>query len=237
MGNRTLIAGSAAVLLVLGYFAYQALSTAPVAPPPPPAAPAGAAGQALPDLEQSDPSLRERIAALGSLPKDWLNVGHIAQRLVAAAHLAARGKLPRESLAFLEPDRRFSVKKSRGAATIATSSYKRYDGVAAAVSSVNADAAATLIKDFSPILSAACEALDAGRCDFRADLIQSSQLLLKTPVPSGPVRVRRNEANWDFVDAELEGLAPTQKVLLRMGPRNEAKVQGKLRELVKALGE
>ena len=39
-----------------------------------------------------------------------------------------------------------------------------------------------------------------------------------------------------MADEKLEDLSDAQKHLLRMGPKNTAKIQGKLREIAKALG-
>jgi hypothetical protein len=40
---------------------------------------------------------------------------------------------------------------------------------------------------------------------------------------------------YEYADPELQELSAGQKMLVRMGPENEAKVKAKLRELKKAL--
>jgi DUF3014 family protein len=41
---------------------------------------------------------------------------------------------------------------------------------------------------------------------------------------------------YAYVDDSLERLSPAQKQLLRMGPKNQATIQAKLREFTLALG-
>ena len=45
----------------------------------------------------------------------------------------------------------------------------------------------------------------------------------------------RNEANWVYMDPELESLTALQKQVLRMGPENAELIQQKARELRGAL--
>ena len=54
---------------------------------------------------------------------------------------------------------------------------------------------------------------------------QALDVLIETPIPSGPVElVEGKGATWAFADPALERLDPAQKQLLRMGPRNAARV-------------
>jgi hypothetical protein len=50
-------------------------------------------------------------------------------------------------------------------------------------------------------------------------------VLISTPIPSGPITVVEGKgATWAFADPALEALTPAQKHLVRMGPRNAARV-------------
>ena len=67
-------------------------------------------------------------------------------------------------------------------------------------------------------------------------------LLLATPEPSGPLRVRLPEIKgplqperpwvlYEFDDTALQALSSGQKTLLRMGPVNQRRLKAKLIEL------
>ena len=59
--------------------------------------------------------------------------------------------------------------------------------------------------------------------------------MLEAPVPTGPVKLVRPKVLYQFADPELEGLSAGQKIMVRMGPENEARVKAKLREIRRAL--
>ena len=56
-------------------------------------------------------------------------------------------------------------------------------------------------------------------------LIRSLDQVLATPQVDGPIAVNRVEAIYKYRDPALEGLAPLQKQLLRMGPGNTAAIK------------
>ena len=52
---------------------------------------------------------------------------------------------------------------------------------------------------------------------------------------AGPVKLVRPKVLYQFADPELEGLSAGQKIMVRMGPENAAKVKAKLREIRREL--
>ncbi len=57
----------------------------------------------------------------------------------------------------------------------------------------------------------------------------------RRPEVAGPVRLIKPEAYYLYADKELEALTAGQKVLLRMGPDNAARVKAKLTAIRDAL--
>ena len=60
--------------------------------------------------------------------------------------------------------------------------------------------------------------------------------LLGAPVVTGDVELELKVLTYEYLDPELEDLSGAQKQLLRAGPINVARIQGKLRKLAFALG-
>ncbi|MCR4295310.1 MAG: DUF3014 domain-containing protein, partial [Elusimicrobia bacterium] len=62
--------------------------------------------------------------------------------------------------------------------------------------------------------------------------------LLAAPPLEGDVALVEGKKGlgWAYADAGLEGRSAAQKQLMRMGPKNQAAVQAKLRALTLALG-
>lgn len=71
--------------------------------------------------------------------------------------------------------------------------------------------------------------------DFTGRLVEVIDELLATPEVAEPYRLVRPEAVYLFADEELEALAAGQKILLRMGSENAARVKAKLSEFRQVL--
>ena len=59
--------------------------------------------------------------------------------------------------------------------------------------------------------------------------------LLSAPDVTGPIALTQPKVLYEFADPQLQELSAGQKILVRMGPDNEAKVKAKLREIRKLL--
>ena len=107
------------------------------------------------------------------------------------------------------------------------------------VDSVNAQAAAALIKGMSPYFQAASRELGTPARDFQATMVKAIQSMLKTPVVERDIPLREKVISYAILpmpDLQLEDLTVAQKHLLRMGPQNTVKIQSKLRDVALALG-
>jgi hypothetical protein len=71
--------------------------------------------------------------------------------------------------------------------------------------------------------------------DFDQRLRSVIDDLLATPEPQRPLRLIKPEAYFLYAEEELESLSAGQKVLLRMGPDNAARVKDRLRAFRDAL--
>jgi hypothetical protein len=219
--------------------AAPAPAAAPAAVPAPPAAPAAPAAPALPSLDDSDAAVRAKASGLSRSPlfASWLKRDSLLRRAAAAVDVLSRGRAPRAGLAFLAPRGAFTVERRGGSLFPSRRSWARWDAAARAASSVDAGAAARLTEGFLPLLDEACREQGCAGT-FREVLIRSIQDLLAAPVPAAPPRLKEAEKGivYEFADPRLERLNGAQKLLIRMGPRNQTAVQAKLRELARALG-
>ncbi|MBI4056632.1 MAG: DUF3014 domain-containing protein [Elusimicrobia bacterium] len=191
-----------------------------------------------PTLEQSDTFIREKSESLSSNPAlaTWLKKDEIIRRITAAVDIIANGKLPRDTIGFLRPHKRFMVKRVGKKLYIDPKSYARYDGIANTIQSLNVPAMVRLFEMLKPVFEQTCREQGCWQNGFQARLVQATQDLLKTPLVQDNIRVRKKVSTYVMMDPTLESLSPPQKALLRMGPKNTAKVQLKLRALAKALG-
>lgn len=233
-----LVVGAAA-----GFYAARTYLAAPERPgvsagaeTAPPALPPG-----MPALEDSDPLLREKAAALSADPAvaEWLKQDALIARLTAAFNRVAHGGTVRDLFSPLAPRGPFRVRTKDGATVADPASYARYDRLAALVASVDSVAAARAFESLEPLFDAAQRALGERETGARRVLLAALRELSEAPRIEGePALVQGKKGlTWVYADAELEALSPARKQLLRLGPRNRAAVQVKARAIALALGE
>jgi hypothetical protein len=212
-------------------------------PPPavaretPPAVPASANTPPLPPLGQMDPFLRTLLGTLSAHPElvRWLATDDLIEQLAFAIDRIATGASPWRQLQVLRPTGSFVARGRTGAQTIDPASYRRFDGLAALVGSLDADRVAQAYGVIRPRLDEAYRALGRGAS---IDLAVSTalQTLIDTPSPGSPIRVGAGRgALYSFADPAIEALPAAQKQLLRMGPDNAARIRSKLQEIHKAI--
>ena len=64
---------------------------------------------------------------------------------------------------------------------------------------------------------------------FNDRLLVAIDDMLQAPEPQGPVAVNQSGTRYLLADAQWQSRSVGQKLLLRMGPSNEAQVKAKLR--------
>lgn len=191
----------------------------------------------LPALGQMDTFLRALLGTLSAHPDfvRWLATDQLIRQMASVIDRVSRGLSPAPVVAVLRPQGDFEV-AGRGPATITAASFRRYDGLAAIVESLNAKAVVESYRTIQPRLDEAYRAL--GRSDAGVDqaVDVALQTLIDTPLPAEPVRVIPGSgATFAYADGQTEQLLPVQKQLLRMGPDNVRRIQTRLREIQSAL--
>lgn len=232
-----------AMLLAVGLYNVRSLfMSAPVQPgisSSPAAAPPDIPSN-LPTLEMSDGLVRQRVGTLSSNPMllEWLKQESLISRLVSAMSMIVNGRFPREIFAAFAPRGKFLVVKNGGKTVIDPAGFARYDALTAMIGKVDAVAAARLFEELLPLFDAAQRGLGEKNTSAREAFFAASRELLQTPVLEGdPVLTQGKKGiGWNYADEKLEGLSPAQKQIMRMGPKNQALVQAKLRAVALALG-
>jgi len=217
---------------------------APAVTPAPAAVGAAAAPPApapsrleLPSLNASDSAVRAWVAAL-SANRDlagWLIPDQLIRRFVAAVDNIAEDEDPIAHLRHLAPSTRFQAMGQRSTLVADPRSFRRFEGFAHVVESIDAAAAARLYLNLRPLFDAAYAELGHAPGEFDQTFSRALARLLATPAPPRRFELVRQKQSFAFADPRLEALAPAQKVLIRMGPDNRAKVQAALEAFRAAL--
>ena len=194
----------------------------------------------LPPREESDPFVRDRLGDLSDHPRfaEWLRVDDLVGRFVTALANLAVGASPAEQLPFLRPEEPFQVRDTGAGLVVDDATYRRYDAMSAAVASVDTEVAARLYRGLHPLMAQVHRGLGLGDRTFDETVARSLGALLAVEIPEGPLRVIPADTGvvYLYADPALEALPPAEKHVLRLGPQNARRVQGKARELAAALG-
>lgn len=192
----------------------------------------------LPPMDQMDPFLRQLLGALSARPElaRWLATDDVTRRIVFAVDQVARGAAPTKENQSIAPSGTFAVTTRNGRRTVDPQSYRRYDGLAATMASLDAAAVARAYTTIAPRLNEAYRQMGHPDGNFERTLATALANLVDTPVADQPpALVQGRGLNWAYTDSKLEALRPAQKQLLRMGPENQRIVQAKLREIDAAI--
>ena len=191
----------------------------------------------LPPLNASDVIVRGWIAALSG-NRDfarWLIPDQLIRKFVASVDNIAEDEDPIENIRHLAPPTRFQAMGPTHALVADPKSYHRFDAFASVAASIDATAAARLYLNLGPLFDEAYAELGHSKGEFHQTLLRALGQLLATPVSPRRFDLVRQKVSFAFADPQLEALAPAQKMMIRMGPDNRAKVQAKLEEFRAAL--
>jgi hypothetical protein len=121
--------------------------------------------------------------------------------------------------------------QTTGGAAIDARNAARYAPYAALVQALDARATVDLYVRFYPLFQKAYAELGDPRGYFNDRVIAAIDDLLAAPEAKEPPALARPGVLYQFADPALESRSAGQKLMLRMGGENAAKVKTKLREI------
>ncbi|MBR6470802.1 MAG: DUF3014 domain-containing protein [Victivallales bacterium] len=159
-------------------------------------------------------------------------------RIVKAIDAVANGERPVAALDFLRTDTAFTARRNaNGEWTPTAETYARYQDIVDFVASIPPQEIAKWFEMAEPVLQQSCRQLGYQDKSIRELLAEAIQTILDVPqfstdpalVPTGTT------GTYHFVDPAFEQLNDAQKLLVRLGPENCAKIQAKCRAIADAL--
>ena len=115
--------------------------------------------------------------------------------------------------------------------TLAGADASRYTPYVAAFESADTHKLVAVYAYFYPLFQQAYRDLGYPNGYFNDRLVDAIDVMLATPELTGPVELQQPRVLYQFADPDLEALPAGQKILLRMGPENAARVKTKLRDI------
>lgn len=197
------------------------------------AAPAPASTAPLPALDASDADAAAALLALaGSGPLDGLlQRDQVIRRIVATVDALPRQSVASEVLPVRTPKGAFLVARADGVITMDPRNDERYAPYLQVLRSVDPKALVAWYVRHYPLFQQAYRDLGYPKGYFNDRLIVAIDDMLAAPTPAAPVQLVQPKVFYRFADADLEARSAGQKLLMRLGPADEAQVKSKLRVL------
>jgi len=202
----------------------------PSEPPPPPPEPVE---DPLPRLEESDDAVRDAVGdiPLGTAGQQYLIPGNIIERSASLIYLMAQGDVPYKLLPVPRPKAAFPIMDDGTQVVTDPAGFERYDALTQWLQSLDLESLLSSLEWFIPLFREAWSYYGEDPAAFDMAVVMTLDLVIATPeIDLSEARLTRKEAVWIFEDPAIEGLAPIQKQVLRMGPENAKILKAKAAE-------
>ncbi len=186
----------------------------------------------LPALNASDaPFLAALDGLIASEQRARLLVSEqLIRRIVATIDNLPRERLGSKNRAFNRVPGDLVVNNRDGNLTLNPANEARYLPLLSLLKRVSAEATAKLYLRYYPLFNQAYLELGLPGRNFNDRLVQVIDHLLATPEVQGPIPLVQPKVLYQFADPALEARSAGQKLLIRMGPVNQAQLKVWLRQ-------
>ena len=210
-------------------------ATAPTAPAPP-VARAESTAPPLPPLADSDAEMLQALGQLlGSGAEGWFLRPGVVHRIVATIDNLPGDKLPQQVMPVRPPGGKFTTIDEGGRVTISPANAARYARYVNLAAQLDIAQLVATYRRYYPLFQQAYRELGYPKGEFNDRLVEAIDDLLEAPQPEPPIALVAPRAMFDYADADLQEASAGQKIMIRLGPENEARVKVKLRQLRRAL--
>ena len=244
-----------AVIIVLGglaaYFYWQHSQPKPEpvhaqAPPPSPLPPKPEVRQViealpapppLPALADSDNFMFDALAGLVG-NKSLMKLFHaerVIRNIVATIDNLPRGSAPMRVMPVEQASGIFITTGTESSMSVSPKNAARYTPYVRIAEAINAKKLAEIYVRLYPLFQQVYEELGYPKKYFNDRLIEVLDNLLGTPVIKEPIKLVQPHVLYLFADPDLEGRSIGQRILMRIGSKNEATIKAKLREIKQEL--
>lgn len=191
----------------------------------------------LPDLDASDITVTEEFGGVTGRESltTLFNVNDFIRRLVVTVDNLPRRQVPPRYVPTTPVGGGFTAQGEEGNQYLSADNYKRYTAYVQLLETVGADGLVDAYVYLYPLFQEAYEDLGYPDAYFNDRLVEAIDDLLATPQVEGPIKLARPSVMFKFADPQLEALSAGQKIMLRMGANNAARVKTRLTEIRRIL--
>ena len=187
----------------------------------------------LPKLSESDEFMLDTLAGLVG-NKSLMNLFHTKQiihNIVATIDNLPRKRLPISVMPVKQVQGLFITEGPENDKTISPKNAARYLDYVKIAELIDAQKLGEVYVRLYPLFQEAYEELGYPKKYFNDRLLAVLDDLLAAPDLNEPVKLIQPSVFYVYADPDLEARSAGQKILMRMGGKNEAKIKAKLREI------
>jgi len=189
--------------------------------------------QPLPVLADSDAAMRDALAELLGKKSltEFFYPDLMIRRIVATIDNLPRKKAPVRTMPVKPVPQPFAKGGTETNMVISPGNSKRYAAYVRIAQAVDARRLVDVYIRFYPLFQRAYEELGFPKGYFNDRLVETLDNLLDAPDIKGPIKLTQPKVMYEFADSDLEARSAGQKIMIRMGSENAARVKAKLREI------
>ena len=188
---------------------------------------------ALPNLEESDRYTLDALARLigdGSLMRLFVT-GRLIHNIVATIDNLPRRDSTMKVMPVKPLPGAFIVENSADGIFISPRNAARYDPYARIAEKVDAEKLVQFYIHLYPLFQKAYEEIGYPGKYFNDRLMVALDNLIAAPEIRGPVKLVQPKVLYQYADPDLESRSIGQRIMMRMGQRNESIVREKLKQI------
>lgn len=189
--------------------------------------------QPLPVLGKSDAAVSEALAEpLGKKSlTEFVYPDLMIRRIVATIDNLPRKKAPMRMMPVKPVPQPFARAGTQDNMVISPGNSARYAAYVTVAQAVDARKLVDVYIRLYPLFQQAYAELGFPKAYFNDRLVETIDNLLDAPDIKGPIKLTQPKVMYEFADPDLEARSAGQKIMIRMGRENAAKVKAKLREI------
>ncbi len=191
------------------------------------------AARPLPPVDRSDGPILQ--ALLGSFNADGLsefvNMQDYVKRLVITVDNLPRELVPSQMSMVQRIPGLLDIDTAGDVITLSSRNYARYDAFVSFAQSLDPRLLVSLYLRFYPLLDQTYKQIGHPTGRFHDRVIVAIDDMLSAPSPTGPIQLVQPKILYRFVNPELQKLSAGQKILIRVGPDNAARLKTVVRRL------
>jgi len=197
------------------------------------ATPASASTAPLPTLDASDARVADALVALagGDALGGMLHRDQVIRRIVATVDALPRQSVGTNILPVKTPKGTFVVEQAGDAISLSPRNAERYAPYMRVLEGVDPKALVAWYVQYYPLFQQAYRDLGYPRGYFNDRLVTAIDDMLAAPVPDVPVKLVQPKVFYRYADADLESRSAGQKMLMRLGADDEARVKARLQQI------